>query len=248
MPCYKAEHTLAKSIEGVVNQTHANWELLLLIDGSPDGTLEIAQAWGKIDKRIRVINASRNRGVIRMRNLGIRLARGRWIAFCDSDDWWLPQKLESQLQLASASQANLVCSGFYYHFGASKQDRAVLLPSNLSYQSMLRTNGIAMSTAVFDRMTLGRHYFHEMPFHLIHEDYAFWIELFKSQPVKAVCWREASTYIRVQPGSRSSNKWLAIRSHAYVLRQNAGLSVFRLLWHLGSYATVASLKRLGRLR
>lgn len=247
MPCYNAAETLEQSIWGVVQQHFGDWELLLLIDGSTDDTHRMASEWAAKDNRIRVFSTKKNRGVIRMRNLGIRLAKGRWIAFCDSDDWWLPEKLSMQLELASKRNANLVCSGFYYHFGADKVARKVLLPAELSYQSMLHTNGIAMSTALFNRSALGRHYFHRMPHHLIHEDYAYWIELFKKQEVEAVCLRQPSTYIRVRAGSRSSNKWLAMRSHAYVLRHNAGLPLHKLAWHLGSYTATAILKRLGKL-
>ncbi len=110
MPCYKAAGTLEKSVESIVAQTHTNWELLLLEDGSPDESLNIARQCARADQRIRLIATARNRGVVRMRNIGIRLAKGQWIAFCDADDWWIPQKLQLQLALSESRKANLVYS------------------------------------------------------------------------------------------------------------------------------------------
>lgn len=244
MPCYKAERTLEKAVEGVLGQSHTQFELLLLVDGDVDGTLALAYQLAAADARIRLIYSARNRGVIRMRNLGIRLARGGWLAFCDADDWWLPSKLSTQLQLAESSRANVVCSAFYYHYPNRKRpDKVVQLPSPINLNRLLRSNAIAMSTAIFHLESLGRHYFEPMPHALIHEDYAFWLQLFKHKPALAAYLAEPTTYICVQAGSRSSNKWLAMRSHAYVLRQFGGLSYGQLSLHLLAYAYHALVKR-----
>ncbi|MFN3530369.1 MAG: glycosyltransferase family 2 protein [Bacteroidia bacterium] len=248
MPCFKAEHTLDWAVKAILAQDFQQWELLLLVDGSPDNTLRLADQWAQSDARIRLINSRHNRGVIRMRNLGIRLAKGNWIAFCDADDWWEMLKLSSQLHLAESQQANLVCSAFYYVRGTEgKRLREVQLPAPITYPRMLTTNAVAMSTAMFNRQALGRQYFQSMPDGLIHEDYAFWLQMFRTKPVKAAYLSMPVANIRVQPGSRSANKWLAMRSHAYVLREIAGLPYWKLSWHLLSYARHALGKRLPRI-
>lgn len=245
MPCYKAVKTLQASVAGVLNQQLRDLELLLLVDGDADGTLALARELAATDPRIRLIYSAHNRGVIRMRNLGIRLARAPWIAFCDADDWWLPEKLQQQLQLAEMDGANVLCSAFFYHYeGPAKADKLVQLPANICLKTLLRTNAIAMSTALFDQQTLGRHYFVPMPKPLIHEDYAFWIDLFKKGKAQAAYLAEPTTFIRVQPGSRSANKWLALRSHAYVLRQHGEVSPLRVGGHLMTYVYHGLLKRL----
>lgn len=245
MPCYKAVNTLRTSVEGVLNQRMRDLELLLLVDGDADGTLALARQLAAVDARVRLIYSPLNRGVIRMRNLGIRLARAPWIAFCDADDWWLPEKLEKQLLLAQQQAANVLCSAFFYHYeGSSKPDKLVHLPADIQLKTLLRTNAIAMSTALFHRASLGRHYFLPMPQPLIHEDYAFWVDLFKKGGVKAAYFPEPTTFIRVQPGSRSANKWLALRSHAYVLRQHGEVHPLRVGTHLMSYVYHGLLKRL----
>jgi teichuronic acid biosynthesis glycosyltransferase TuaG len=245
MPCYKSANTLQMSVEGVLKQQTVALELLLLVDGDADGTYELARHLAANDPRVRLIYSRLNRGVVRMRNLGIRLAKAPWVAFCDADDWWLPQKLPQQLNLAQQQGANVLCSAFFYQYeGRSKAAKLVQLPAYISLKSLLRTNSIAMSTALFHRESLGRHYFVSMPQPLIHEDYAFWLELFKKDQVVAAYLPDPTTFIRVQPGSRSANKWLALRSHAYVLKYHGHLPPWRIGLHLLSYAFHALHKRL----
>ncbi len=100
-PFYNEREFLAQTIESVIAQTYSHWELILVDDGSPDGSNEIAQRYaeaypGKIycyhhDDRS-------NQGVCRSRNLGIAKARGEFVAYLDADDVWLPRKLEEQIK------------------------------------------------------------------------------------------------------------------------------------------------------
>lgn len=84
----------------VINQTFKDWELLLINDGSNDGSVEIAKYWKGKDKRIKLFNhkENKNKGVSSSRNLGIKNAKGIWIAFLDADDIWLKNKLECQYE------------------------------------------------------------------------------------------------------------------------------------------------------
>ena len=114
MPCYNAAATIQQSVRSIQAQIYTNWELLILVDGSTDNTATIAHSLALSEPRIRLVVSAYNRGVIRMRNLGIRLAKGEWIAYCDSDDWWIPEKLQLQLRMAEEKSANLLYSAVYY--------------------------------------------------------------------------------------------------------------------------------------
>jgi glycosyltransferase involved in cell wall biosynthesis len=95
-----AERFIEEAIESVFNQTYRNWELLLVDDGSTDRSSEIALRYAERDnQRVRYLEHPdhQNRGTGASRNLGIRQARGEYVAFLDSDDVWLPQKLEQQI-------------------------------------------------------------------------------------------------------------------------------------------------------
>lgn len=96
MPSYNTAPYIKKTIESVLNQTYTNWELLLVDDCSTDNTDEVLATI--IDSRIRYFKNEKNSGAAVSRNKALREARGQWIAFLDSDDLWLPEKLEKQIQ------------------------------------------------------------------------------------------------------------------------------------------------------
>ncbi len=95
IPAYNRVATIGAAIESVLRQTWEDFELLVVDDGSTDGTLAAARAIA--DPRLRVIAAPHNLGAAGARNLGVAKARGTWIAFQDSDDEWLPEKLARQM-------------------------------------------------------------------------------------------------------------------------------------------------------
>ena len=244
MPCYKAEKTLEKSVSGVLNQTHATLELLLVLDGMEDATWELATRLASKEPRIRVIASRKNRGVSRSRNLGIRLAKGEWIAFCDADDCWIENKLTCQLELASTKGANLVCSTFYFYYPETQKIVEVQTQKNITYDTLLHTNAIPLSTSMFRLGWQQRHYFPVMPAPYIHEDYAFWLLMFQRFEMRVAYLDIPTTYIAQVHGSRSANKWLSMRSHAHILRTVAGVNVLECGWLLLSYFWHGASKRL----
>lgn len=107
MPAYNAEKYIGESIQSVVDQTYANWELLIVDDGSTDKTENIVRAFAARDSRIKYLS-QHNGGPGRARNTGIAESNGTLISFLDSDDLWLPEKLERQLQALDATNADVI--------------------------------------------------------------------------------------------------------------------------------------------
>ncbi len=246
MPCFNTAKTIAGSIAGVLGQSFASLELIVLDDGSSDDTVVIARRFASSDSRIRLICSAQNRGVTRMRNIGTRLAKGKWIAFCDSDDVWLPQKLEWQLQLADErTGVNLLYSAVYYSREDNPQLRQLvkLLP-DATYHDMLKTNAIPMSSSMYLTESLGKLYFRPVPSHLVHEDYAFWLDVFRSGKVRSAYVDKPTTIILLRKGSRSSNPLLAARSHLAILRDEKILPWYTIVRYMFIYLTVAARKRL----
>ncbi len=97
LPTYNRAHTLGRAIRSVLEQTYANFELIVVDDGSTDNTEEVVKSFA--DPRIRFLRHEHNRGVSAARNSGIKVAQGEYIAFNDSDDEWLPQKLKRQMEI-----------------------------------------------------------------------------------------------------------------------------------------------------
>lgn len=97
-PSYNTGRFIAETIESALAQTYGNWEMIIVDDCSTDDTDEVVAGYVKQDSRIRYIRNERNSGAALSRNRALREARGRWIAFLDSDDLWMPEKLERQIQ------------------------------------------------------------------------------------------------------------------------------------------------------
>ena len=95
MPSYNTAKYIKASIDSVLAQTYPYWELIIVDDCSTDETDEVVAAY--TDERIRYIKNEKNSGAAVSRNRALREAKGRWIAFLDSDDVWLPEKLEKQI-------------------------------------------------------------------------------------------------------------------------------------------------------
>lgn len=98
IPAYNAAAFIADTVNSVLRQTYQDLEIIVVDDGSKDGTVAALGAFGN---RIRV-HQQANGGVARARNTGVGLAQGTWVAFLDADDLWLPEKLERQLAISSA--------------------------------------------------------------------------------------------------------------------------------------------------
>jgi teichuronic acid biosynthesis glycosyltransferase TuaG len=100
MPVYNAGKFIDEAVESVVSQSYANWELLLIDDGSNDGSIDILREWSNKDGRISILQHPNgiNKGVSSSRNMGLKYAKGEWVAFLDADDVWMPEKLQKQFE------------------------------------------------------------------------------------------------------------------------------------------------------
>jgi len=99
IPTYNRGNLISRAIQSVVNQTYRDFEIILVDDGSTDNTKEVVKEFQKKDERIKYIQHDKKRGGSAARNTGIREAKGKYIAFQDSDDEWLPGKLEKQMKV-----------------------------------------------------------------------------------------------------------------------------------------------------
>lgn len=103
MPAFNAEKTIGGSIQSVLNQTYSNWELIIIDDGSTDSTFETIKNFS--DSRIKATRRE-NCGVASTRNYALSISKGEYIAFLDSDDLWLPEKLTKQVEILQTSDSS----------------------------------------------------------------------------------------------------------------------------------------------
>ena len=175
MPAYNVAKTIMPSIESVTAQTYENWELIVIDDGSSDGTPELVRRISELDFRVRYYQNEDNLGVAETRNRGMSLARGEWIAFLDSDDLWRDDKLEKQMQFVSETGAVISYTGTsYINESGNVYSYVLRATQTLSYKTLLHRNIMSCSSVVVRKDFM-------IPFPLgdIHEDYVVWLQILK---------------------------------------------------------------------
>lgn len=241
MPVHNSEKYLEEAVRSVINQTYRNWELLIIDDASTDKSLSIARQFEGCDSRIHLLINDTPMGCPAVpRNVGIRKARGRFIAFLDSDDVWLPGKLEEQLKHFSGSRVAVVYSDYEkMSEDGTRCSRIVRAPRMTNYKRMLKGNAIGNLTGIYDTSKTGKVYF--MPIH--HEDYAMWLSILK-RGFTAVNTGTVTAIYRLR-GSSISSKKLSLLSwqwHIYMNVENLGY--VKSLFYYVNYACRAFRKRM----
>jgi len=116
MPAYNAEKYISEAIESVISQTYENWELIVIDDCSTDNTKNIIEIYQNTDERIKPIYLTKNSGKpSKAKNHGLKIAVGNFIAFLDSDDIWMPEKLAKQVEVMQKNNSYGLCytGGFW---------------------------------------------------------------------------------------------------------------------------------------
>lgn len=227
MNCYNGERYLREAIDSVFAQTFADWEIIFWDNVSTDGSAEIAHSYK--DERFRYFRAERNVPLGAARKLAMEQACGEWIGFLDTDDFWLPQKLERQLQVLDGSD-HVLCYAGIREIHPDGSDIRVVLPAYTSGQMLdaqLRDFDINMVTPLLRRAAMIEHGLSFDPNVTASEEYNLFMRLMAKGTVCALkevlgCWR-------IAPGTltdRSIAKWADERF--YTLEQleaeNPGIS------------------------
>lgn len=230
-PSYNCEKYIAETIESILVQTYEQWELLITDDCSTDHSRDIIRQYAARDSRIRLFELTQNSGAGIARNNSIREAKGRYIAFCDSDDRWYPQKLERQLRF-------MVDNGYYLSYSSydTCDEMGVVngyvecLPK-ISSAKILRDNGVGCLTAIYDAGKIGKHY---MPSIRKRQDWCLWIDIIrKTGPAYGI--QEPLAIYRVRHGSVSSNKIMMIKYNYNVYTKVLGYTPIVASMILGFY-------------
>lgn len=237
-PMYNAKQYIEATMESVIAQTYENWEMLIVDDGSTDGSDSLVEKYQKKDKRIRYIYQD-NEGVSAARNRGIMDARGEFLAFLDSDDLWYPKKLEKQVALMREKGIGFsytACDVIDAKGRLTGKIRQV--PERLRYENYLNGNVIPCLTVMLDRKQVGKV---EMP-KMGHEDYATWLTVMKDLG-EAYGINEVLGSYREMKTSLSGNKFKAVKWTWNVYRKSQHLSVWKSAKYLCGHVMQAVRKR-----
>lgn len=231
-PAFNARRFISETVRSVMTQTFSDLEMLIVDDCSKDDTAEIVRDLGRADARVRLIQHRENAGPATARNTALEQAQGRYIAFLDSDDLWLPGKLEAQVTFMRDRDAALAYTQYRRISETGEPISPVIpIPARLDYRGLLKNTAMATSTVVVDRAKTG-------PLRMIrtyYDDFALWLTILKRGFV-AHGLREDLMRYRVVTGSWSRNK---LRSAYYtwrVYRDVERLGAAYAAWCLVHYA------------
>lgn len=204
MPSYNAANFIAASIQSVIEQTYSNWELLITDDCSKDDTINIIKKFQEIDNRIQLFSTGKNSGAAAARNISLQNATGKYIAFLDSDDIWVSNKLETQLKFMI--EKNIAFS--FSSYSVMKEDgtptgNTINVPKVIGYHGYLRNTIIGCLTVIIDREKTGNFL---MPNIKTSEDMALWLNIMK-RGYKAWGLQIPLAQYRVVSNSLTSKKW-----------------------------------------
>lgn len=230
MPVYNNREYIRQAIDSVFAQ-NVPLELLVIDDASTDGTEEVLADY-KERADFRYLRNEKNVGAAASRNRGVREAKGKYIAFLDADDWWVPGKLEKQQKLLEETGYVLCSTGreLMYANGSST-GKYIPVREKLTYRELLKHNSINCSSVLVQKEVM---LLFPMEHDDSHEDYLTWLKILKKYHYAAGINEPALKY-RLSEGGKSRNKWKSARM-TYQVYRYMGYGILKSMLFFCSYA------------
>jgi teichuronic acid biosynthesis glycosyltransferase TuaG len=236
MPFLNGGSYIKEAVHSVMAQTFSDWELIVIDDGSTDGSRDFVEGVATQDHRIRLCRTSGRTGAATARNLGISSAAGRYVAFLDCDDIWLPEKLARQVAFMQTHGLAFSWSSYMVIDSQGNSLRVQQAAEECSYFDLLTKRAvIGCLTAIYDRSLINTQL---MPNIRMRQDYGLWLRLLricKTRGLAARGLRESLAKYRLHAGAMTSNKFRAAWYQWRLYRDVEELSVFLSVYCLASY-------------
>ena len=202
-PSFNSSRFLQETVDSVLSQTYQDWEMIIVDECSRDDSYDLAQENARRDPRIMARRLKENCGPAVARNTAIEMAKGQYIAFLDSDDIWLPQKLDKQIAFMRKQDAVLSYTAYEkIDEKGNRRQRYINIPPKGDYDDLLKGCFIGCLTAVYDAKRLGKVY---MPQINRGQDYGLWLKILRSG-YAAFGLDEVLALYRERQGTISSSK------------------------------------------
>jgi len=230
-PSFNSSEFIESTIQSIILQSYKNWELLIIDDCSIDNSIEVINKYVSNDQRIKLVSLEHNSGAAVARNIGIQQAKGRFIAFLDSDDSWHPDKLKMQINFMLKNDYAFSYTAYHKVDENGVFIAGVNIPARTSYNELLKTCVIGCLTAMYDTEKLGK-----MEFPLIRkrQDFALWLKILKKVPYAYGLKQDLAKYT-VRSDSISANKFKAAQYNWYLYRHIENLSLMRSIYYFSHY-------------
>ena len=226
-PTYNCAKFIGATIESVLNQTYQNFEMIIVDDASKDNTEEVVKSFK--DKRIKYIRLSKNSGPAVARNRAMEEAKGKYMAFLDSDDLWKREKLEKQINFIKKNKYKIICSDYeQIDEEGNKLNKISPCKQKVNYNGILLSCPVGNSTVFYDVSKLGKF---KVPNIRKRNDDALWLQILKKEEYM-YGQKEVLMEYRIRQNSVSSNKLSLIKYHWQLYREIEHLSVIRSVFHI----------------
>lgn len=239
-PSYNAEKFIEETIKSVQNQTLTDWEMIIVDDCSKDKTRDILHRIAELDSRLKVVLLEENGGAAVARNTALEQAKGRYIAFLDSDDLWKPKKLEKQIAVMQKNNYAFTFTAYeLMNENGDLLNKTIMAPNKIDYKGLLKNTIIGCLTVILDKDQVGDV---RMPNIRTRQDFALWLSVLRDGHTAYGLSEPLSVY-RLVEGSISSNKLKTAKRNWYVYREIEKLSLPYASWCFLNYAFYALKKR-----
>ena len=226
-PTYNCSKFIGATIESVLSQTYKNFEMIIVDDASTDDTESVVKSYK--DKRIKYIKLKTNSGPAVARNTAMEEAKGKYMAFLDSDDLWKKDKLEKQLKFMKENNYNFTCTAYeQINEAGEKLNKIIKTKKRADYNRILLDCPVGNSTVMYNVEKLGKF---EVPNIRKRNDDCLWLQILKKEKY-IYGMTEVLMEYRIRSNSISSNKFSLIKYHWQLYREIEHLSVFRSVFHI----------------
>lgn len=232
LPVYNSGKYLKEAILSVLSQSYSNLELIIVDDFSLDNSRDIIEEFFRFDNRIIVVYKSENTGCADSRNKGMEIARGEYIAFIDSDDVWMKDKLESQIKYMELNHVQAVCSSYLLIDEIGKIIKKCKVQPYIDHKSLLKENQVIFSSLVVCNDVIYNIKFNSKWFH---EDYVFLLELTRKGIIISTINERLIKY-RFHSSGRSFNKLNAAINRWRIYRNYLCFDLLKSLYYFCIYA------------
>lgn len=238
-PTYNCGKFIGETIESVINQTYENWEMIIVDDCSKDNTKDIVNKYAQNDDRIKYHILETNSGAAIARTRAMELARGDYMAFLDSDDLWVEDKLEKQLKFMKENNFNFVCTEYEQIDEQSNPlGKIIKVRDKANYNRVLLDCPVGNSTVMYNVKAMGKF---KVPNIRKRNDDALWLQMLKKEEY-IHGMKETLMKYRIRENSISSNKLDLVKYHWYLYREIENLSVIRSVFHIGYWGIIKVFK------
>lgn len=227
MPTYNCAKFIGETIKSVIAQTYSNFELIIVDDCSKDNTRDVVNSFG--DERIKYHKLEKNSGAAVARTTAMNMAKGKYMAFLDSDDLWMENKLERQLKFMKDNNYNITCTAYeQVNEDGESLNKVIKTKKKADYNRILLDCPVGNSTVMYNVEALGKF---EVPNIRKRNDDALWLQMLKKEKY-IYGMDEVLAKYRIRSNSISSNKLSLIKYHWQLYRDIEHLSVIRSVFHI----------------